>query len=104
MAEMPSREKLSAAEIEKALEGLAGWEYDREKARIRKTFKTRGFAEAVALAVKVGVIAAAWDHHPDVIEIRYDRVKVGYSTHDRGGVTGYDIACARAIEGEGEPI
>lgn len=104
MGDLPSREKMTAEAAHEAVKALPGWEYDAEKVRIKKQFKVRGFSEAMALAVKAGVIAAAWDHHPDSIEIRYDKVKIVYSTHDAGGVTGYDIACARAIEGLGDPI
>jgi 4a-hydroxytetrahydrobiopterin dehydratase len=104
MAELPSREKMTEAQAREAVRELPGWEFDAEKTRIKKQWKVRGFSEALALAVKVGVVAAAWDHHPDLIEIRYDKVKVAYSTHDAGGVTGYDVACARAIEGLGDPV
>jgi 4a-hydroxytetrahydrobiopterin dehydratase len=104
MSDSPSREKMSPGAAREALRGLEGWEYDEEKVRIKKSFKTRGFSEAMALAVRVGVIAASWNHHPDFIEIRYDKVKLSYSTHDAGGVTGYDITCARAIEGLDDPV
>ena len=103
MADLPSRELLTTEAARAAASGLPGWEYDEEKKRIRKTFKTRGFSGAMGLVSRIAVIAAAWDHHPD-IDIRYDKVKVAYSTHDAGGLTGFDIACARAIEEQGDPI
>jgi 4a-hydroxytetrahydrobiopterin dehydratase len=98
-----TRDLLALEAVRAALASLPGWEHDEERARIKKTFKVRAFSDALGLAVRVGAFAAALDHHPD-LDIRYDRVKVAYTTHTARGVTGLDIAAARAIEGLGRPI
>jgi 4a-hydroxytetrahydrobiopterin dehydratase len=99
----PSKKLLTPKEVRTALRALRGWEYDEELKLIWKTYKVRGFSGAMGLVGKIAVIAAAWDHHPD-IDIRYDKVRVMYTTHHAGGLTGYDIACARLIEDKDDPV
>jgi 4a-hydroxytetrahydrobiopterin dehydratase len=100
--EGPTRRRVPPAEADEKLKALAGWERDGET--IRKTFKFPGFGDAVGFVARLAVIAASWDHHPDKVEIRYNKVKVVYSTHDAGGLTEMDFAVAESIEGRGEAI
>ncbi len=83
------------------MKSLPGWERDGES--IKKTYKLPGFSDAIGLAARIGLIAASWDHHPD-ITIKWNKVKVVYSTHDAGGLTEMDFAAAASIEGKGDPI
>lgn len=92
----PAPGRISAAEADERLKALPGWERDGET--IKKTFKLPGFADAIGLVARVGVIAAEQDHHPD-INIRWNKVKLVYSTHSAGGLTELDFAAAEAIEG-----
>ena len=46
---------------------------------------------------KVAELAEAAGHHPD-IDIRYNRVRLGLTTHDAGGITEKDINLAQEIE------
>jgi 4a-hydroxytetrahydrobiopterin dehydratase len=65
---------------------------------IRKTFKFKDFIEAVAWTVRVGFLAEAHAHHPD-IDIRYNHVTLALTTHDAGNqVTQKDIDLAQAVE------
>lgn len=46
----------------------------------------------------VFVNAVAWiahraDHHPD-LAVGYNRCRIAWSTHDAGGLTEFDFACA----------
>lgn len=97
----PTRRRVPPEEADELLKVLPGWERDGEM--IHKTFKLPGFSDAIGLVARIGVIAAAWDHHPD-IDIRWNKVKVVYSTHDAGGLTEMDFAAAESIEGQREPI
>ena len=47
--------------------------------------------------VRVGFLAEAADHHPD-LDIRWRTVRVLLTTHDSGGVTDKDLALAHRIE------
>ena len=59
-------------------------------------YRTRGLAEAIAFAGRVGELADAADHHPD-IDLRYRHVQLRLFSHDVGGITDRDIALARQI-------
>jgi len=86
---------LSEIEIGSALEGLPGW--SRAGAEISKTFDCGSFPGAVAFVVRVGFLAEAADHHPD-LDVRWKRVRVALTTHDAGGLTANDTDLARRIE------
>ena len=55
------------------------------------------FAEALAFVNKVGEIAEAADHHPD-IKFGWGYAKIETTTHDRDGVTDHDLALAKQID------
>ena len=52
----------------------------------------------MAFVNRVADLAEAAGHHPD-IDIRYNRVRIGLTTHDEGGVTDKDLRLAGQIEG-----
>jgi len=86
---------LSDAEVESALAVLPGW--SRSGDEIEKTFERASFADAIAFVVRIGFLAEAADHHPDV-DIRWRRVRVALTTHDSGGLTTNDTDLATKIE------
>jgi len=86
---------LSDDEMGKALAELPGWEL--VGGRIVKEYVLGNFREAVALVVRIAFEAEAADHHPD-IDVRYDKVRLGLSTHSEGGVTKKDLGLARTVE------
>ena len=86
---------MSGAEVDEALTAMPGWV--RDDATIRKEFRRKGFAGAVAFAQRIVEPANTANHHPD-LDIRYNRVIVSLSTHDVGGITEEDLALARTID------
>jgi len=86
---------LSDDEIRAALGALPGWEH--VESAITRQYRLDSFAGAIAFVVRLSYAAEAADHHPDV-DIRYDKVRVGLSTHSEGGVTTKDLDLARTIE------
>ena len=76
------------------METVPGWENNGEE--ITRTYKFKDFAEALAFVNRVGQLAEAADHHPD-IDIRYNKVRLVLSTHSAGGLTSKDFALARQI-------
>jgi 4a-hydroxytetrahydrobiopterin dehydratase len=86
---------LSDAEVQAALASLPGW--GRTGDEIEKAFACASFAGAIAFAVRIGFLAEAANHHPD-IDIRWRNVRVALTTHDAGGLTAKDIDLARAVE------
>jgi len=89
------RRKLSEIEVKTALANLNGWEFDDDK--IAKKFKFENFAAALAFVNSVGDIAEAVDHHPD-IKFGWGYAEIESTTHDRGGVTDFDIELARETD------
>jgi 4a-hydroxytetrahydrobiopterin dehydratase len=81
-------------EIADRLKRLEGWESDND--RITKQFKFSNFAEALAFVNRVGEIAEAADHHPD-ITFGWGYAEISTTTHDRGGVTDVDFSLVREI-------
>lgn len=77
------------------LQGLDGWTvYD---SQIVKKFKFGNFAEALGFVNRVGELAEAADHHPD-IKLGWGYAEISLTTHDRGRITAVDIELARKID------
>jgi 4a-hydroxytetrahydrobiopterin dehydratase len=86
---------LSDIEIQRELGTLTGWA--RKGNEIAKTYTFAGFPEAVAFVQRIVPVAEAMNHHPD-LDVRYNRVTVRLSTHDKGGITGKDLSQARQLD------
>jgi len=89
------RPVLTDADVEAALAGLRGW--SRTGDEIEKTYTCASFPDAIAFVVRIGFLAEAADHHPD-LDVRWRNVRVALTTHDSGGLTAHDVDLARAIE------
>jgi 4a-hydroxytetrahydrobiopterin dehydratase len=87
-------DKLDDAAISAGLEGL-GWARDGDA--IVKTVVLTDFAAALAWVNRVGELAEARNHHPD-IAISWNRVNLTLSTHSAGGLTELDMDLAAAID------
>jgi 4a-hydroxytetrahydrobiopterin dehydratase len=89
---MATSEILSFSDVEAA--GLSDWRQLFEALRTR--FLTRDFTTGLRLANRVGELAEAANHHPDV-DLRYPHVNITLFSHDVFGVTSRDVDLARAI-------
>ena len=87
--------RLGDDDIAQWLSTHAGWERGGDV--IRKAFELASFADAIAFVVRVGFLAEAADHHPD-LDVRWRTVGVALTTHDAGGLTGRDLALAASID------
>lgn len=86
---------LTEAEIRERLDDLSAWEQQGQE--IRATFSRPSFADAVAFVVRVGFLAEAANHHPD-ISISWREVTLALTTHDAGGLTASDFELAARIQ------
>lgn len=86
---------LLSADIRRRLPELHGWTLSR--GALRCEFKFETFPKALQFVARVGAMAEAANHHPD-IDIRYCVVKLALSTHDVGGISEKDFALAGAID------
>jgi 4a-hydroxytetrahydrobiopterin dehydratase len=91
---------LNDDEIRGGLLQLDGW--TREGPEIMKRYGFPDYAAAMAFANRVAELAAAADHHPDML-VTYDQVTLTLSTHSAGGLTRKDLELAGRIEREAAP-
>jgi 4a-hydroxytetrahydrobiopterin dehydratase len=88
------RRKLSDVEIIRELGGLPGWAY--RAGKLYREFQFRDFVAAFGFMTRAAREAQELDHHPDWHNV-YNRVTVELHTHDRGGVTDFDLELARRM-------
>ena len=65
---------------------------------LERTFKLENFVDALAFVNRVGELAEAENHHPD-IAIHYNRVTLRWWTHTAGGITERDRDLAEKTSG-----
>jgi len=93
---MPSRDPLSDAEIDDALDDLDGWSHADDK--LQKTYECSDFREAISFIVRLSFYAEEMNHHPELENV-YNTVSIALTTHDAGGnVTEMDVELASTIE------
>jgi 4a-hydroxytetrahydrobiopterin dehydratase len=56
---------------------------------LERTFEFDSFVDALAFVNRIGALAEAENHHPD-IAIHYNRVTLRWWTHTAGGITDRD--------------
>jgi len=89
------RRILTEEELAAESEKLSGWKV--EGAELVRRYEFENFAAPLAFVNKVGEVAEAADHHPD-IKFGWGFAEIRLTTHDRGGITDVDIAAAKAID------
>ena len=89
-------EVLDPAEVEAAL-ARRGIAWDRHGDSLVKVVDAGDFAGALDYVNRVGALAEAADHHPD-IDIRWRTVTMRLSTHSAGGITAKDLGLAAEID------
>jgi 4a-hydroxytetrahydrobiopterin dehydratase len=77
--------------------GLRGLAWERDGKVLVRTVRSEDFAGSLAVVNRVGTLAEAADHHPD-IDIRWNVVTLRLSTHSAGGLTQLDLDLARSID------
>jgi 4a-hydroxytetrahydrobiopterin dehydratase len=75
----------------------AGWVLSEDGKAISKTFRFRGFRDAMAWMARAAFEAEHLNHHPEWSNV-YNRVEVRLTTHDTGGLTAKDIDLAQRME------
>ena len=92
------RKLLNADDVNSALAGLNGW--TSSDGKLNRRFEFANFAAALGFANAVGAIAERLDHHPD-ITFGWGYAEIRTTTHDRGGITAFDVDLARLIDALG---
>jgi len=87
--------RLSEAQVESRMPSVSAWK--RTGDLIEREFAFTDFVTAMRFVNRVADEAERSQHHPD-IHVLYNRVRLGYSTHDAGGLSERDFAAAVAVD------
>ncbi|HYR95308.1 MAG TPA: 4a-hydroxytetrahydrobiopterin dehydratase [Candidatus Binatus sp.] len=87
---------LPRADAERLLAETPGWSLDADATRIERNFKLRDFASALALVDRVGELAEAEDHHPD-ISFGWGYCRIVFQTHKIKGLHENDFIMAAKV-------
>lgn len=75
----------------------AGWQAEEGGKAILKTYRFRGFRDAMAFMTRAAFEAEHLNHHPEWSNV-YNRVEVRLTTHDTGGLTEKDLDLATRFD------
>ena len=89
---------LSAEQVRDYLRQVPGWQPSADGKRIRREWRVKDFATALDFFQRVGAIAEAEDHHPDLHLTGYRHAAIELSTHAIGGLSENDFILAAKID------
>lgn len=88
---------LTRDEVRRYLDQVPGWGLTADGRGIRREWRVQDFATALDFFNRVGQIAEAEDHHPDLHLVGYRNVAIELSTHAIGGLSENDFILAAKI-------
>jgi 4a-hydroxytetrahydrobiopterin dehydratase len=86
---------LSSRQIKLRLKAIPEWS-TRGRA-IHRRFVFKGFLEGIDFVNRIAAKAEKANHHPD-IDIRWNKVALTLTTHDKGGLTEKDFSMAQQCD------
>ena len=89
---------LSTAEAADLLTQVPEWHLSADGRRIRREWRVKDFATGLDFFQRVGDIAEAEDHHPDLHLVGYRNVAIELWTHAIGGLSENDFILAAKID------
>jgi 4a-hydroxytetrahydrobiopterin dehydratase len=84
--------------VTEQLEKLPGWYLANQNQRIRKDWTLKNFVESLDFFNRVGEVAEAEAHHPDLHLESYNKVSIEIWTHAIGGLSENDFILAAKID------
>lgn len=95
----PDARALLEAEVRTEMRHLRDWDLLRVQGelRLQKTYVTKNFLQSLALAERIGRLAQAENHHPEII-IAWGLCTVSWWTHKLKGVHANDVRMAAATD------
>jgi len=88
---------LSADRARELLRQTPGWEITADGKRVRRAWRVKNFVAGLDFFRRVGDVAEAEGHHPDLHLVGYRDVTVEIWTHAVGGLTENDFILAAKI-------
>jgi 4a-hydroxytetrahydrobiopterin dehydratase len=89
---------LSAEQIAELSPKTPHWRLAPDKKSIRREWRVNDFSTALDFFNRIGEIAEAEDHHPDLHLTGYRNVAIELSTHALGGLSENDFILAAKID------
>jgi 4a-hydroxytetrahydrobiopterin dehydratase len=89
---------LTVTQLKTYLAEVPDWKLAADGKRIRRKWVVKDFLTALDFFRRVGRIAQAEDHHPDLHLRGYRNATIEVSTHDVGGLTENDFIMAAKID------
>ena len=93
---LPERETSLDAEALARWLPASGWTRDGET--LMKTFRRKGWKDAIAFVDRIALAADEVDHHPDIHIERYRNVRVTTTTFATNKLSDADVALAQRID------
>ena len=88
---------LPAADLKKFLAEHPGWTVVHATGELQRTIEFPAFLTGISFVQKIGAIAEAADHHPD-LDIRWRKVTARLFTHDAKALTANDVKLAGEVD------
>jgi 4a-hydroxytetrahydrobiopterin dehydratase len=88
---------LDDASVQELFKEVPSWTIEDGK-RIEKNFLFKDFKAALHFVNKVGEIAEAEGHHPDINLFNWNKVKITLSTHSIDGLSENDFILASKVD------
>lgn len=88
---------MTTDEMKPYLQEVKDWQVEDDGKKIERKFKFKDFKEALVFVNKIGDIAEAEGHHPD-IEFGWGYAEIELSTHAIGGLSVNDFIVAAKID------
>jgi 4a-hydroxytetrahydrobiopterin dehydratase len=89
---------LSSEEVREHLQALPEWKPTPDGRGIRREWRVKNFAAALDFFERIGEVAEAEGHHPDLHLVGYRNVAVELSTHAINGLSENDFILAARID------
>jgi 4a-hydroxytetrahydrobiopterin dehydratase len=89
---------LGAEQVRDYLRAVPQWKLSPDGKLIRREWRVKDFATALDFFRRVGEVAEAEDHHPDLHLTGYRNVALELSTHAIGGLSENDFILAAQID------
>ena len=90
-------ERLTDDAIASALTELPAWRRDGD--HLKAEFRFADFVTAFGFMTAIAERAEELNHHPEWSNV-YNRVEIGLTTHDAGGITSLDVELATSMSNE----
>jgi 4a-hydroxytetrahydrobiopterin dehydratase len=91
-------ERLPQEQVQALLKQVPNWKLTLDAGRICREWKVKDFLTALDFFRRVGEIAEAEDHHPDLHLVGYRNVSIEIWTHAVNGLTENDFILAAKID------